>query len=44
MLLCILSDLVASYEVRSFPVSKQNLTNVIKLRMAELGPNQKRLS
>lgn len=40
----VLSDLVADYEERSFPVSKPNLTDVIKMRMAELGLNQKRLS
>lgn len=40
----ILSDLVADYEEAHYPVSKPPLTEVIKLRMAELGLNQKRLS
>ncbi|MDD7888174.1 type II toxin-antitoxin system HigA family antitoxin [Flavivirga sp. 57AJ16] len=40
----ILSDLVADYEEQNYPVKKPSLTEVIKLRMAELGLNQKRLS
>ncbi|MCD8408852.1 helix-turn-helix domain-containing protein [Tenacibaculum finnmarkense] len=40
----ILSDLVVDYEELNFPIIKPSLTEVIKLRMAELGLNQKRLS
>ena len=40
----ILSDLVADYEERTFPIHKPTLTEVVKLRMAEMGLNQKRLS
>lgn len=40
----VLSDLVADYEERTFPVAKPNLVEVIKLRMVEMGLNQKRLS
>lgn len=40
----ILSDLVADYEERSYPVAKPNLAEVVKLRMAEMGLNQRRLS
>tara|TARA_R110002096_G_C14445820_1_gene711125 strand:+ start:424 stop:783 length:360 start_codon:yes stop_codon:yes gene_type:complete len=40
----ILSDLVADYEEQTSPVKKPSLTEVIKLRMAEMGLNQKRLS
>lgn len=40
----ILSDLVADYEEQNYPVNKPTLTEVVKLRMAELGLNQKRLS
>jgi len=40
----ILSDLVADYEEQNYPVKKPSLTEVVKLRMAELGLNQKRLS
>lgn len=40
----VLSDLVADYEERHYPVKKPTLVEVIKLRMAELGLNQKRLS
>ncbi|WP_194766355.1 type II toxin-antitoxin system HigA family antitoxin [Tamlana sp. I1] len=40
----ILSDLVADYEEQNFPVNKPSLTEVIKMRMVELGLNQKRLS
>lgn len=40
----ILSDLVADYEERTYPVKKPSLIEVIKLRMAEMELNQKRLS
>lgn len=40
----LLSDLVADYEEANFPVTAPNLIDVIKLRMYELGINQKRLS
>lgn len=40
----ILSDLVADFEERNYPVQKPALVEVIKLRMAEMGLNQKRLS
>ncbi|HEX9827732.1 MAG TPA: helix-turn-helix transcriptional regulator [Flavobacteriaceae bacterium] len=40
----ILSDLVADYEERNYPVKKPSLVEVIKLRMAETGLNQKKLS
>ncbi|MEW4924157.1 helix-turn-helix domain-containing protein [Algibacter sp. 2305UL17-15] len=40
----VLSDLVADYEEANFPVTAPNLIDVIKLRMYELGLNQKRLS
>ncbi|MFV0573121.1 MAG: type II toxin-antitoxin system HigA family antitoxin [Xanthomarina gelatinilytica] len=40
----LLSDLVADYEERHYPVKKPSLVEVVKLRMAELGLNQKRLS
>lgn len=40
----LLSDLVADYEQRTYPITKPNLAEVIKLRMAEMGLNQKRLS
>jgi len=40
----VLSDLVADYEERQYPVKKPSLVEVIKLRMAEMGLNQKRLS
>lgn len=40
----ILSDLVADYEQRTFPVHKPVLVDVLKLRMAEMGLNQKKLS
>lgn len=40
----ILSDLVADYEERVYPIKKPNLVEVIKLRMLEMGLNQKRLS
>lgn len=40
----ILSNLIADYEEANYPVKKPSLTEVIKMRMAELGLNQKRLS
>lgn len=40
----LLSDLVADYEERTYPIKKSSLVEVIKLRMAEMGLNQKRLS
>lgn len=40
----LLSDLVADYEEKTYPVKKPSLIEVIKLRMAEMGLNQKRLS
>lgn len=40
----LLSDLVADYEERTYPVQKPTLVEVVKLRMAEMGLNQKRLS
>jgi HTH-type transcriptional regulator/antitoxin HigA len=40
----LLSDLVADYEERIYPVKKPSLVEVIKLRMLEMGLNQKRLS
>ncbi len=40
----ILSDLVADYEGQNYPITKPSLTEVIKMRMTELGLNQKRLS
>lgn len=40
----LLSDLVADYEEQNYPVIKPTLVEVIKLRMAEMGLNQKRLS
>lgn len=40
----LLSDLVADYEERHYPVKKTSLVEVVKLRMAEMGLNQKRLS
>lgn len=40
----ILSDLVADYEERTYPVVKPSLVEVVKMRMAEMGLNQKRLS
>lgn len=39
-----LSDLVADYEESNFPVQKPSFVEFIKLRMAEMGLNQKRLS
>lgn len=40
----LLSDLVANYEERYYPVKKPSLVEVMKLRMAEMELNQKRLS
>lgn len=40
----LLSDLVADYEERTYPVTKPSLVEVIKMRMTEMGLNQKRLS
>jgi HTH-type transcriptional regulator/antitoxin HigA len=40
----LLSDLVADYEEKNYPVKKPSLTEVVKLRMAERGLNQKLLS
>ena len=40
----ILSDLLADYEERACPIKKPPLVEVIKLRMAEMELNQKRLS
>ena len=40
----LLSDLVADYEEKNYPVSKPTLAEVVKFRMVELGLNQKRLS
>ena len=40
----LLADLVADYEERHYPVKKPSLVGVIKLRMAEMELNQKRLS
>lgn len=40
----LLSDLVADYEEKTYPVKKPSLVEVIKLRMYERGLNQKRLS
>lgn len=40
----ILSELVADYEERIYPIKKPNLIEVIKLRMLEMDLNQRRLS
>lgn len=40
----LLSDLVADYEERTYPVAKPSLVEVMKMRMVEMGLNQKRLS
>lgn len=40
----LLSDLVAEYEDRNYVVKKITLVEVLKLRMAEMELNQKRLS
>lgn len=39
----LLSDLLADYEERYYIVKKPSLAEVIKLRMVEMGLNQKRL-
>lgn len=40
----VLSDLVADYEESNYPVKRPSLAEVVKIRMAEMGLNQKRLS
>lgn len=40
----LLSDLVAEYEELTYPVQQPTLAEVIRLRMAEMGITQKRLS
>ena len=40
----LLSDLVAEYEEQYYTVSKPALTEIIRLRMAELGISQKKLA
>ena len=40
----VLSDLVADYEEATFPIETPTLIDTIKLRMFELGLNQKKLS
>ncbi len=40
----LLSDLVAEYEERYYPVRKPSLAAVIRIRMAELGISQKGLA
>jgi len=40
----LLSDFVADYEENNYPIKKVSLIEVVKLRMAEMGLNQKRLS
>jgi len=40
----LLSDFVAEYEEYTYPVTKPSLSEAVRLRMAELGLNQKRLS
>lgn len=40
----LLSDLVAEYEERYYPIKKPSLAEVVRLRMVEMGLNQKRLS
>ena len=40
----LLSDLVAEYEEQYFPVSQPTLTEIIRLRMAEMGITQKKLA
>jgi len=39
-----LSDLVAAYEEQNFPVEIPRLIDVIRLRMSEMGINQKQLA
>ncbi len=40
----LLSDLVAEYEEKYFPVEKPSLPDIIRLRMAELKISQKKLA
>lgn len=40
----LLSDLVADYEERVHPVQKPSLSDVLRMRMAEMNINQKTLS
>lgn len=40
----LLSDLAADYEEYHYPVEKPSLSEAVRLRMAELGLNQKKLS
>jgi HTH-type transcriptional regulator / antitoxin HigA len=40
----LLSDLVAEYEEVYHPISRPTLTEIIRLRMAELGISQKKLA
>ncbi len=40
----LLSNLVADYEELTYPIKVLSLVEVVKLRMAEMGLNQKRLS
>ncbi|WP_026777581.1 type II toxin-antitoxin system HigA family antitoxin [Polaribacter sp. Hel_I_88] len=40
----ILSDLVSDFEEQYYPIQKPSLVDVIKLRMAEMNLNQKKLS
>lgn len=40
----LLSNLIADYEEFHHPIQKPSLTEVVKMRMAELDLNQKRLS
>ncbi|HUH75145.1 MAG TPA: helix-turn-helix domain-containing protein [Chitinophagales bacterium] len=44
ILLNLLSDLVADYEERVYPIQQPSLVDAIKLRMTEKGLNQKLLS
>lgn len=40
----LLSDIVADYEEQTYPIQKPTLIEVLRLRMAEMNLNQKRLS
>jgi HTH-type transcriptional regulator/antitoxin HigA len=40
----LLSDLVAEYEEKYFPIEKPSLSDIIRLRMAELKISQKKLA
>lgn len=40
----LLSDLVADYEDRNYPIQPPSLSEIIKIRMIERGLNQKNLS